>query len=261
MPGGYQRKSCALMWVLHTVKSPWLQAFTIPPSISVVGKMSAMNPPPPFSDDTRRVSEKIPRTHMSFTFSKKSSAAGFHHTTHHFCCRQNVWNHPLPCLITGGYQRKSHALVWVLHSVKKPSAAGFYHTTYHFCCKQKCLQGKKSALLAPLPPTDLWRERGGEGGGGTAFGWGLWSLMAVRMGQCDIPGTANWATALLILTLHLHIQILKSKILLLPSLLMAKPFSSRILLVYFTISFLLIQIYIYIYIYFMHIYYYYYYYY
>jgi hypothetical protein len=25
-----------------------------------------------------------------------------------------------------------------------------------------------------------------EGGGATAFGWGLWSLMAVGMGQCDI---------------------------------------------------------------------------
>jgi len=155
--------------------------------------MSAMTPRPPFfSDDTRRVSEKIPHTRVSFTFSKKSSAAGFHHTTHHFCCRQNVWNEPspLPLFDTRRVSEKIPCAHVSFTFSKKPSAGGFHHTTYHFCCKQKCLQGKKSALLAPLPPTDLCRERGG-GGGGTAFGWGLWSLMAVRMGQCDIPGTAN----------------------------------------------------------------------
>jgi hypothetical protein len=104
--------------------------------------------------------------------------------------------------------KKMHSCESFTIQLKSPRLQAFTNTTYHFCCGQnKCLQGKKKCFIGSITSN---RSVKGGGSKGPAFGWGLWSLMAVGMGQCDIPGTANWATALLILTLHLHIQNLKS---------------------------------------------------
>jgi hypothetical protein len=58
--------------------------------------------------------------------------------------------------------KKMHSCESFTIQLKSPRLQAFTNTTYHFCCGQnKCLQGKKkSALLAPLPPTDLWRGGG-----------------------------------------------------------------------------------------------------
>ncbi len=73
---------------------------------------------------------------------------------------------------------------------KKPSACRLspYHLSFSVC-RQKCLQGKKSALLAPLPPTDLWREEGR----GRAEGNSFWVGSLVFDGSCW-HGAVWWYT-------------------------------------------------------------------